>query len=243
MNSPDDGREPPEAQAAEHLAAAENFLTIAEVLRAELAETDPTDEPLDPGVRYRETRVRDSSATLLYSAIALADLHRKMCETYQNAPRTVTHEGPSGVGCFSPAEDPQPAVTEMHERTTTFPGSYAEQRRREDTAPDPLVGINGPGEDALLKASAKVRNVGWRAVADWLVACANANREGKVWPPLIAAPAVVSERPPPALIALDSFTNRTGTSLEDLGDRELEQLIAGINVERARRTRENGTHW
>ena len=34
--------------------------------------------------------------------------------------------------------------------------------------------------------------------------------------------------------------NQTGTSLVDLGDRELEQLVAQIQVERARRAQENG---
>ena len=44
-------------------------------------------------------------------------------------------------------------------------------------------------------------------------------------------------------IRLDDFTNPQGTSLADLADKELENLINSVTDECARRQRENGTPW
>lgn len=185
----------------EHLTAAENWLVVAEAIRTELAETDPTDDPFPPGVTYRETRIRDSSGTLLSSAIDLANAHREMAQAYWSAPRTLASVDADGV-----------------------------------TEGDPLAGINGPAENALLKASAKIAAVGWMQVAEWLAECANANREGTAWPPLIAAPGSVAGTGRVFAAELHGKgPARFESTVREFGDDGLEDMRTAVKREQNRR--------
>lgn len=118
--------EPPDRPlgADEHLSVAQGYLAAAEKLRAELVATDPTDEPFDDRIVARITRVRNTSSTLLYSAIDLANAHRAMAVALRDSvPQRIEMRSP-----FDPDETDRAireqlaADTEAHQSVTHAPG-------------------------------------------------------------------------------------------------------------------------
>lgn len=118
--------EPPDRPlgADEHMSLAQGYLAAAEKLRAELVATDPTDEPFDDRIVARITRVRNTSSTLLYSAIDLANAHRAMAVALRDSvPQRIEMRSP-----FDPDETDRAireqlaADTEAHQSVTHAPG-------------------------------------------------------------------------------------------------------------------------
>lgn len=314
----------------EHLTAAANWLALAEEAATALTEMHDEREKIHAkpeegddlaALEEKFYRLRGRYDDQLEHAGLLAREHRKMALARWSLPSevtravraAVTHEGPSGVGCFSPAEDaPDPmarmrerlaADVEQHQSTMIQPWKdpepesegdlwsvgdgwfyfsvnaragtarwllirhYAQYLRWRDetgTKPQPSHWRPGVAQDTsergepvvLARPTPAERTAFYGPEPDLPGALAEiARAHGKaidgrteLIPGSYAeqrrledARLRAEDNAPP--IALDAFTNRTGTSLDDLGDRELEQLIARINVERARRTRENGTTW
>jgi hypothetical protein len=155
MNSPDDGREPPKAQAADHMGAAENWLAIAEeaaTARTELhAERDAFHTHPEPGddveaLEEKFWRLTSQADALLEQGVALAREHREMAQAYWSAPRTVTQSaqmsaGPDWVLSKLQVDNPFPAAYGQEESSR----SYAEQRRLEDARLQDTAARSRPG--------------------------------------------------------------------------------------------------
>jgi hypothetical protein len=201
--------ESPAETADGHLTAAENYLVIAEDGFAKMYE--------EPGASAPAGVIAADNHGKTRFAIELAELHRKMAETYWNQPAQrieitqhpeawLTRPVPDGQGglidasveeapcdCCSAGLINATTVTADDDSTIRCADCLHPTDRHNGNAPDkdPRDGLNGPGESALIEAASRAGSAGWRQVSEWLAACADANREGRHWPPLIAAPASV----------------------------------------------------
>ena len=106
--------------------------------------------------------------------------------------RRPTHE--ERTTFYGPEPDPQPAIMDRHAQTTTIP--------------NPLAAVNGPGEEALLRASEFAEIAGKTRTALWLRQCAEASRVDGTWPdaPAYKGTVVHVENPGPDLEVLDRKT-------------------------------------
>jgi hypothetical protein len=172
--------------ADDHLTAAENWLVLAEGQRETLEGGTDVHDAADAVTSGMQTGL------LFSTAATLADLHRKMAETYWGYPRTVVTSAAERPGDVLDAAQTPPCdccSAGLFSGGETCDDCDHGPERHNGNAP--MKGGNVPvsefsrgldAEKVLIKASILAQNASKHRTAKWLRACADANRVGAEWP-------------------------------------------------------------